>query len=406
MSLKNLIDSGFYDGIKDKDRFRIRFVNSLVLAYIPLYIVYIFINYKKGFYGFALLDTINVIILVSTYIYLKKTSNIEKATYGLLISPLPIFLVAFFQGGVYNSAFFWFFLFPIWALFLKGNKVGLRWIVALFVMIILFYEYAKITQLSLPYNINLLLILLVALSIESFIVSYFTKMRKDYDTIIESQNKSLAKYQRELESKVVEQEQEIVEIQRDIIFTMGSIGESRSKETANHVRRVAGYSQLFAKLLNFKQDEILMIYQASPMHDIGKVGIADSILNKPGKLTNEEFDTMKTHSQLGYDLLKDSKRSLLKMAAIIAYGHHEKWDGSGYPNKLKGEDIHIYGRITAIADVFDALGSDRIYKKAWQDEKIFALLKEQKGKHFDPTLIDIFFDNLDEFLKIRDTYVD
>lgn len=132
------------------------------------------------------------------------------------------------------------------------------------------------------------------------------------------------------------------------------------------------------------EEEAEQLKLASPMHDIGKIGIADAILNKPGKLTVEEYEVMKTHATIGYSMLKHSKRKLLKTAAIVAYEHHEKYDGSGYPRSLKGEDIHIYGRITAIADVFDALGSDRVYKKAWDDDKLLALFNEQKGAHFDP----------------------
>ena len=201
-------------------------------------------------------------------------------------------------------------------------------------------------------------------------------------------------------------EKEIEDTQKEVVFTMGSIGETRSKETGNHVRRVAEYSELFALYSGLSPKEAELLKQASPMHDIGKVGIPDNILNKPGKHTKEEFEIMKTHSVLGYDMLKHSKRPLLKIAAIVALEHHEKWDGSGYPKGLKGEDINIYGRITAVADVFDALGSDRIYKKAWEDERIYALFREQRGKHFDPTLVDIFFDNLDEFLHIRDKFQD
>ena len=199
---------------------------------------------------------------------------------------------------------------------------------------------------------------------------------------------------------------EIEEIQKEIIFTMGSIGESRSKETGNHVRRVAEYSQLLAIKYGLSQEESEMLRQASPMHDIGKVGIPDAILNKPGRLSNQEREIINTHAQIGYDMLNSSDRPLLKTASIVAYEHHEKWDGTGYPQKLKGENIHIYGRITAVADVFDALGSDRCYKKAWDDEKIFKLFKEESGKQFDPKLIEIFFDNLDKFIKIRDKFKD
>lgn len=207
-------------------------------------------------------------------------------------------------------------------------------------------------------------------------------------------------------SNVVELHEELEATQREIVYKMGEIGETRSKETGNHVKRVAEYSKLLAELYGLSSKEAEILFTASPMHDIGKVGIPDSILNKPGALTPQEWKIMKTHSVIGYNILKNSKREVLKAAAIVAREHHEKWDGSGYPRKLKGEKIHIFGRITAIADVFDALGSDRCYKKAWEDEKIFQLLLEEKGKHFDPTLIELFMNNVDEFKKIRDKYQD
>jgi|UPI0005C97B70 HD-GYP domain-containing protein (c-di-GMP phosphodiesterase class II) len=199
---------------------------------------------------------------------------------------------------------------------------------------------------------------------------------------------------------------EIEDTQREVVFTMGAIGESRSKETGNHVKRVAEYSKLLALYFGLPEDEAEMLKQASPMHDIGKVAIPDAILNKPGRFDEKERKIMDTHAKLGFDMLKHSKRALVKCAATVAYEHHEKWDGTGYPRKLKGEEIHIYGRITALADVFDALGSDRCYKKAWKDERIFNLFKEERGKHFDPKLVDIFFEHLDEFLNIREKFKD
>jgi response regulator RpfG family c-di-GMP phosphodiesterase len=201
-------------------------------------------------------------------------------------------------------------------------------------------------------------------------------------------------------------QKEIEETQREVVFTMGAIGESRSKETGNHVKRVAEYSKVFALHYGLDEREAEMLKQASPMHDIGKVAIPDAVLNKPGRFDEHERKIMDTHAELGYEMLKMSNRPLLRMAATVAYEHHEKWNGTGYPNKLKGEEIHIYGRITALADVFDALGSDRCYKKAWDDEKIFNLFKEERGEHFDPKLVDIFFEHLDEFLAIRDKFKD
>ena len=202
----------------------------------------------------------------------------------------------------------------------------------------------------------------------------------------------------------VELNKEIVTTQREVISTMGAIGETRSKETGLHVRRVAEYSKLLALKVGLSLEEAEELKMASPMHDIGKVAIPDSILNKPAKLTEEEFEVMKTHASLGYEMLRHSNQKLLRSAAIVANEHHEKWDGSGYPNQISGEEIHIYGRITAIADVFDALGHDRIYKKAWPLEQILDLFRDGRGKHFDPNLIDIFMDNLNEFLEIKNNF--
>ena len=199
---------------------------------------------------------------------------------------------------------------------------------------------------------------------------------------------------------------EIEATQREVVLTMGAIGESRSKETGNHVKRVAAYSKCLALAYGLSEFEAELLKQASPMHDIGKVAIPDNILNKNGRFNDTERKIMDTHAQLGYDILKNSKRELLQAASVVAYEHHEKYDGSGYPRGLRGEDIHIYGRITAIADVFDALGSDRVYKKAWDDKRILALFEEERGKHFDPKLVDIFFENLEEIFAIRDMFQD
>jgi len=207
-------------------------------------------------------------------------------------------------------------------------------------------------------------------------------------------------------SQIVALNKEIDETQKEVVFTMGAIGESRSKETGNHVKRVAEYSKLLAILYGLGKKEAELLKQASPMHDIGKVGIPDSILKKPGPLDKDEWKIMKTHSNLGYEMLKHSDRDILKAAATVAKQHHEKWNGSGYPQGLEKEEIHIYGRITAVADVFDALGSDRVYKEAWPLDKILNLFKEESGKHFDPQLVQLFLENLDDFLKIRDTYQD
>lgn len=200
--------------------------------------------------------------------------------------------------------------------------------------------------------------------------------------------------------------EEIWQTQHEMLSLLGEVGETRSEETGNHVRRVAKYSRLLAQLYGLEDEEIKLLYSASPMHDIGKIGIPDRILLKPGKLDDEEYAIMKTHSVLGFDVLKNSKRPLLQAAAVIAHEHHEKWDGSGYPRALSGETIHIYGRITALADVFDALSCERVYKPAWEMDKIIEFIKSERGKHFDPNLVDMFMDNLDRFIAIAQEYKD
>jgi len=198
----------------------------------------------------------------------------------------------------------------------------------------------------------------------------------------------------------------IIENQDETIFVLGEIIESRSRETANHIRRVSEYSHLLSKHSGLAEWESFYLLRGSPLHDAGKVAIPDAILNKPGKLTTEEFEIMKTHAIKGWELLKGSKRNILANSAIIALQHHEKWNGKGYPYGLSGEQIHIYGRITALADVFDALGSDRCYKKAWPLDKTLDLIRSERGEHFDPRLVDIFFDHLPDFERVRERFPD
>ena len=227
------------------------------------------------------------------------------------------------------------------------------------------------------------------------------------------EEKELIKYQDHLQElvtlktkEIVFLNQEIDDTLKEVLFTLGGMAEVRSKETGNHVQRVAKFSKVIANGYGLNKDEVEILKNASAMHDVGKIAIPDNILNKPGKLTPDEFALMKKHTDYGYEMLKGSDREFFKKAAIVAYTHHEKFDGSGYPNGLKGKDIHIYGRITAIADVFDALGSDRIYKKAWELDRVLELLKSEKNKHFDGELIDIFFKNLDEILAIKEEFKD
>jgi response regulator RpfG family c-di-GMP phosphodiesterase len=200
--------------------------------------------------------------------------------------------------------------------------------------------------------------------------------------------------------------QEIVETQKEMIYTLGEVVETRSKETAYHVKRVAEISHLLALKAGLNEDYAQLLKEASPMHDVGKVGIPDTILNKPGKLTSDEFEVIKTHTAIGYDILKNSERKVLHAAATVALQHHERWDGQGYPEGKKAEGFHIFGRITSLADVFDALSHPRVYKEAWALDRILELIKAEKGKQFDPNLVDLFLNNLDEFIAIQNASPD
>lgn len=242
----------------------------------------------------------------------------------------------------------------------------------------------------------------IIMGLDSGGVDYVTKPfnRRELLARVETHLK-LKDYEDNLEEKVKKLTSEIEATQREVVFTMGAIGEARSKETGNHVKRVAEYSYIFGINLGLSTKQALLLKEASPMHDIGKVAIPDAILHKQGKLDSDEWEIMKTHAQLGYDMLRFSEQPLLKAAATIALNHHEKYDGSGYPQGLSGEDIPVFGRVIAICDVFDALGSKRCYKDAWDDDKIFEFIKNESGKMFDPQLVKIFFSHLNQFLSIR-----
>ncbi|WP_220717938.1 DUF3369 domain-containing protein [Agarivorans litoreus] len=200
--------------------------------------------------------------------------------------------------------------------------------------------------------------------------------------------------------------EEIQDTQKELIFIIGDAIEQRSKETGSHVKRVSLICELMAQKLDFDPEFVEAFKHAAPLHDLGKIAIPESILHKPGKLDAEEWKIMQTHAQVGYDLLADSNKIIARLGAEISLCHHEKWDGSGYPRQLSGENIPLVGRIMAITDVFDALGSKRSYKEPWTNEEIKQFIIEQKGKHFDPQLVDILVNNFDEFLEIRNAYPD
>ncbi|BCG63825.1 MAG: putative two-component system response regulator [Methyloprofundus sp.] len=219
-------------------------------------------------------------------------------------------------------------------------------------------------------------------------------------------HKENLQYSHNLESIVQQRTQDLLDTQQEMIERLGLAAEYRDNETAAHTIRVGRYVEIIAQALGISAREAELIRFAAPLHDIGKIGIPDNILLKKGKLDKHEWEFMQKHAEFGYDILKGSQSSILKNAGVIALTHHEKWNGSGYPAGLQGTDIHLYGRITAVADVFDALTMDRPYKKAWSIEDAVNLINEESGKHFDPSLVEIFNQVLDKLLIIRETYTD
>lgn len=200
--------------------------------------------------------------------------------------------------------------------------------------------------------------------------------------------------------------EEIEGTQRDIVYMLGEAIETRSRETGQHVRRVAEYCYLIANGLNLSARDAEILRIAAPLHDFGKIGIPDAILHKTGKLDADEWAVMRQHAEIGREMLGRSDREILQAAATLAGHHHEKWDGSGYPTGLKAQEIHIYGRIGAVADVFDALGTRRSYKEPWPLEQILGYLREQRGIHFDPTIVDWVFENVDAMSAIAESFPD
>jgi len=215
----------------------------------------------------------------------------------------------------------------------------------------------------------------------------------------------LIKYADDLNKTILELKtanQELQEAYLDTIHRLVLAAEYKDEDTGDHIIRMGRYSALIAEKLDLPSKEVQNILYVSPMHDVGKIGIPDSILIKPGKLTKEEFEIMKAHSIIGANLLAYSKSEIIQVAEQIALSHHEKWNGKGYPQGLAGEEIPLVGRIVGLADVFDALTSKRPYKDPFPVEKAIDIIKKERGEHFDPHIVDVFLENIDEILKIKE----
>lgn len=206
---------------------------------------------------------------------------------------------------------------------------------------------------------------------------------------------------RVLEKKVKERTSEIHDTRLQIIHCLGAASEYRDEETGTHISRMSQYSRIIALAAGVAMEDAELLLQAAPMHDVGKIGIPDRILLKPGKLDADEWEIMKTHTTIGAKIIGNHSSELLTLARQVALTHHEKWDGTGYPHGLAGDEIPLYGRITMLADVFDALTSDRPYKKAWPEAMAIKEINDMSGKHFDPKLVVAFMKALPDILAVK-----
>ncbi|QOP42464.1 response regulator [Sulfurimonas sediminis] len=211
-------------------------------------------------------------------------------------------------------------------------------------------------------------------------------------------------FNEKLSIKVKEATAALQQSEYEALEVLSKAAEYKDPETASHISRVAHYSKLLAEAYGLSEKEQNIIYYAAPLHDIGKIGIDDAILLKAGKLTPDEFQKMQAHSLIGANILHGKKNEFLQAGEVIAASHHEKYNGKGYPKGLQGEEIPLYGRIVAVADVFDALTSKRPYKEAWSFEKALSLLKEEKEAHFDPKIVELFLENIEKVKTIYEQF--
>ena len=199
---------------------------------------------------------------------------------------------------------------------------------------------------------------------------------------------------------------ELEDTQRELVYRLSEALEKRSNETGNHAKRVALISDVLARGFGLGREEAELVRNAAPLHDVGKISIPDNILHKPGGLNDEEWQVMQSHAELGHSILDGSNRSIIQAGAVIARDHHENWDGSGYPKGSSGNDIHVYGRIVALADVYDALRHDRCYKEAWDKNQTLEFVEQQNGKKFDPNLVKVLHTHIDEIESILEKFPD
>lgn len=372
-------------------------ITTLMLIFLPLSMV---ANYLNGRISFSILYLFIFLATLKHYSCYTKERDTGKAAEQILVILFGLFFTFFIIGEQNSFDVLWILVLPIVAVMTATLERLKIWLYRLNGGLILFLAASYFFPEYIRYEPFALWSVLWA----AIFVSY---MAYNYKKIQENLEEKIASYQHSLEDKIKVAVGEIELLNEDLNATqieilqrLGTLGEYRSKETGAHVKRVGLYTKHLAILAGVEEDEAKLYERAAPLHDIGKVGIEDAILHKPAKLTEDEYEVMKNHAMIGENILSGSKKALIQVAAQIAGGHHEKYDGSGYPRKLQGEEIPLSARIVAIADVFDALYSARVYKKGWDIEAILEHFQTQSALHFDPILTKIFIENIGVFVSI------
>lgn len=374
-------------------------ITTLMLLFLPLSMI---VNYLNARESFAILYFFMFFATLKHYFCFKKEKDTAKASEQILVILFGLFFAFFLIGEQKTFDVLWGLSIPFVAVMTSSTERLKIWLYRTVALVILMTAGAYLFPQYIRYDTFPLFSLLWAL----IFISY---MAYSYKSIQEKLEKKIFTYQHSLEEKIEEAVKEIAllnknlnETQIEVLERLGTLGEYRSTETGEHVKRVGLYTKKLALLAGVDEEQAMLFKRAAPLHDIGKVGIPDAILNKPGKFTKEEYIAMQDHALIGERILSDSDKPLIQIAAQIAGGHHEKYDGSGYPRALQGEHIPLSARIVAIADVFDALYSSRVYKASWSIEDVIVYFEEESGKHFDPKLATLFLDNIDDFVAIYD----
>lgn len=375
---------------------------TLNISYLMLSFLFLssIANYYNDRFSFSILYLL-IFMFTGFFLFLyKKDKKIDKLLKSLFSLLFLLFFMFFFIGNQSTFDVFWILIIPFLSIMVMSYETLKKYLIFFNLLLSFMIGISYIYPHIINYNQFALMSLFWASIFTSYISLYYKKIQKKLQQEIEQYQQNLEAKVQKATKDIVVLNQDLEETQKEILQRLGSLGEYRSNETATHVVRVGLYAKKLALLYGLDNEEAELLNLTAPLHDIGKVGIPDSILNKPAKLTQDEFTIMKEHATIGESILSGSTKPMIQKACEVARTHHEKYDGSGYPKGLKADDIPLSGRIVAIVDVFDALFSKRVYKRSWSIEEIISYYKEQKGKHFDPKLVELFLDNIDTFIKI------